>query len=222
MDSSSIYTQCSNAARRLQTGEAPFTEDDVVREAAASGGWGDDEAKYSVAEQHAPQVLAAKFRSRILVRFGIISPDAAGPPRHAEGQRIVYGGPLTGEPDYVRREGHILYGAAEHWEGKPLSTPNGEFDPVEYGPRHDPLFKIGRRKTSTRDDFRAWSEQRPTVAEPRPNEALLRRENMKLAAALQQAEAQVDELRKEMQMLRDELHGVSFRRTPRKPAAAAS
>lgn len=180
----SIYTQCSIAARRLADGEEPFDESAVVLEAAnGNGEW--QEADFVEADRHAPQVLAALYRTGRLVRFGPVDPEDA---------------PLTGEADYVRRSGHILYAPLDTWEGKKLTTPNGSFDAILY--RHDPVFKNGRRRASDRDDFIDWASQVPTPDEPRADVAALKREVNKLREALAAEIAKNDRLATENERLR--------------------
>jgi hypothetical protein len=185
----SIYTQCSYAARRLAEGDEPFGESDVVLAAArAAGDDGWSEEDFSEADKHAPQVLAALYRSSRLVRFGPVDADA----------------PLTGEPDYVRKAGHILYGPRAAWEGQSLETPNGTFAAITYGPDRDPVFKNGRRRASERDDFVPWAEQVPTAEEPQPDVAALRREVQKLRGALTASERKAERLEAENERLRSQ------------------
>lgn len=184
----SIYTQCSNAARQLAEVAEPFTESDVVL-AAATAEWG--ESDFAEADRHAPQVLAALYRNSRLVRFGPVSPDAA---------------PLTGEPDYVRKGGNILYANLEQWEQATLTTPNGEFGAILY--RRDPVFKNGRRRASERDDFVDWTEQIPQPDEPRPEVASLRRESKKLRAALVTLQSDNERLARENERLRAQAAGT--------------
>ncbi len=186
----SIYTQCSQAARRLMgdAGHEPFTEDAVVQTAAAAAEhqgapWTEEE--FGEAERHAPQVLAALYRSTRLVRFGPVAPEDA---------------PLTGEPDYVRQEGKILYGASDPWEDQAITTPNGPFDPIRFN--KDPIFKVGRRKSSVRDDLTPWEDQQPVAGEPRPDVSVLRRDNAKLRAALAQEPERVAHLEAEVERLK--------------------
>lgn len=179
----SIYTQCSIAARRLATEDDPFDESSVVR-AAADAEWAEED--FAEADRHAPQVLASLYRNSKLVRFGPVSPEQA---------------PLTGEHDYVRRDGKLLYGNLAAWEGKKLETPNGEFEPISYS--HDPLKKNGRRKTSERDDFLPWAEQVPRSPDDgRADVAALRRDVHKYRTALVASEREVDRLRAENSRLR--------------------
>lgn len=187
----SIYTQCSNAAKRLAEAGEPFTESDVVL-AAATPAW--EESNFGEADRHAPQVLAALYRNSRLVRFGTVSPDDA---------------PLTGEPDYVRKGGNILYAAFERWEGATLTTPNGVFEAILY--RHDPVFKNGRRRASERDDFLDWADQVPQPDE-RPDVAALRREADKLRAALVATEADNERLAQENERLRSKLASATSSR----------
>lgn len=201
----SIYTLCSNAARRLLKEPNPYTESDVVLSAASLAvevnGIEWSEGDFAEADRHAPQVLAALFRSGHLVRFGVVSPDVSGPPTLG-GQPVVYGAPHTGENDYVRREGLLVYGSADAWEGGSLSTPNGEFGSILYGARRDPLMKNGRRKSSNRDDFTPWSEQRPEEPAASRAEQTLKREVVRLKSMLEQANAKIDRMEAEHERLR--------------------
>jgi hypothetical protein len=184
----SIYTQCSNAARRLASEPEVFTEDDVVREAAQDD-W--TEKNFAEAERHAPQVLAALYRGSRLVRFGVVDADTA---------------PLTGEADYVRRSGdrgsQIVYGSFGAWEGRLLNTPNGDFPAITYS--HDPIYKVGRRKASQRDDFKPWDGQKPAPRE-RVDAAALKRELATLRTALSTVRAERDDLRAEVAQLRSQV-----------------
>lgn len=196
----SIYTQCSNAARRLAEDAEPFSDSDVVQTAARDG-WA--EGDFMEAERHAPQVLATLYRSSRLVRFGTVDPSVA---------------PLTGEADYVRKDGSILYGNASVWEDRKLKTPNGDFDPIRY--RHDPLFKTGRRRSSQRNDFIPWADQVPQP-EQKMDASTLRRDNRHLRASLATAHARIDALTRECERLRS-ASAAANGRTRRSAKAEAS
>lgn len=174
MIQNSIYTQCSIAAKDLLATGEPFCESEVVQRAMRDD-W--TEREFAEADRHAPQILASLYRNSRLVRFGVVDPEKA---------------PLTGEQDYVRRDGFILYADYDHWSKKALKTPNGRFEPILY--REDPVFKVGRRKSSERDDFTPWAEQIPTEADPRPNVTALKREVTHLRAKLDAANARIAEL----------------------------
>lgn len=165
-----IYTQCSATIKGLAREGQPFCELDVVR-LARHPRWTD--ADHDEALRHTPAILCALFRQRSLVRFGPVGTDA----------------PLTGEPDYVRRQGFILYADFEAWRNAAVETPNGIFDAILGG--EDPIHKVGRRKASERDDFVSWTEQIPRNGDKHPTLTAMHYEVMQLRQKLEEAHAQL-------------------------------
>lgn len=173
--SDSIYTQCSIATAALTKEGEPFSELDVIRHASDGHAW--TTWDFAEADTHAPQVLAARYRAGHVVRFGPVDPAKV---------------PLTGEADYVRKDGCILYGGTEQFGETGVWTPNGDFDAIHYG--EDPLSKAGRRKVHDRDDFTPWADQIESASEVRPHMTALKRENDRLKLQLAAAQKRIAQL----------------------------
>jgi hypothetical protein len=175
----SIYTECSAAARALERAQEPFTDFDIIDHARREE-W--SEADEQQGRHDAAQIAAAFYRAGRLVRFGPVN--------------------FSPEPDYARGdEGRLLYAAAQPKPRK-LSTPNGDFPELFY--EDDPLYKVGRRKGSTRNDLIDWTAQTPTTSVERERDGVARLEKQveRLEELLTEANARVDELEAECERLR--------------------
>lgn len=178
----SIYTSCSEAARRLidepnlrpvtRGPEGVFTELDVILLAARQEG-GYSESQMKIAQREASQVMGTLFREGKAVRFGPVTiPDES-------------------VEDYVRVCSKIAYASAEG--PKTIETPNGTFrrllaksDKIKARP--------GPRLGYARDDLEPWVTTEAHTAVQREN-VRLKAENAALRSRMEDLERESDRLR---------------------------
>jgi hypothetical protein len=136
----SIVTDCRKAVSTLAERGDTFTEFDVANEASGMGTKGWTAKMFEKAVRDSYVVLSGEYKKGTLCRYGPVTLD-------------------SGNTDYARRGSKIVYASAnsgpEHFE-----TPNGDFPRVLVD--SDPMFHVGRRAGSNRDDTTPWSEAKAT------------------------------------------------------------
>lgn len=140
---SSIYTDCSQAVRRLledpslaDSGiEGVFTELDVINLASKSR-WG--QKGFRRAMREANEVVTGLYRTSRIARYGPVKvPEREG-------------------TDYVRIAAKVVYAHPENGPEE-IETANGTFKRMMVGDETD--RHAGRRVANNRDDLTPWDEQ---------------------------------------------------------------